>query len=624
MGGWIFFSFMVTCLFLLFQTDTCMASSKTIGRLKPGFQGAQSNFIDDAGMFLYSNSSIFGFGFTSSDKDATRFVLVIVHLSTETIVWYANRDIPVRNTDKFVINDDGIAILQSGGSLIWSTALANKRVFAMELRDSGNLVLLGNDDMIVWQSFDYPLNSLLSNQEFRQGMKLVSNPSTSNLTYSLEIKSGDMLLYANFRNPQPYWSIRQDSRIFVQNNGQDVSIASLVGNTWRFYDKSRKVLWQIYVSDHGDTNSTWVATLGDAGNINFYDLQSGSSNGGTPIKIPADSCSRPEICNSYEICYNGNHCVCPSVLVSKDNCRPDIVSPCEESEGSTELINAGSGLSYFALGLAAPSSKTNLNGCKSSCLANCSCLAMFFEEKSENCFHFDTVGSLQGSDSGSDFVSYIKVLRNRENVRDLGEQRGNKKKILLIVAIFIVTTLVVGVLYVRIRYYQKQNNVQVESPQEEEEDIFLHNMSGMPIRFSHYDLQVATNNFKKSDVYSYGMLLLEIIGGRRNYYASETDEQCNFPLYAFKMMEQGKLKDILDVKLRLAEDDERVPIAIKVALWCIQDDMHLRPPMKKVVKMLEQVSPVPPPPSSQRMNPLRPVDINSCADLSAVRLSGPR
>lgn len=802
MGGWVLFSFMVTGFFLLFRTNTSMASSIVTGRLKPGFQGARQNFIDDGGLFLTSNNSIFGLGFTTSDKDDTKSLLTIFHLHTRRIVWSANGATPVRDTDKFTFNDDGNAILQSGESVIWSTDTAKKGVFAMELRDSGNLVLLGNDDVIIWQSFNYPVNSLLSNQEFGEGMKLVSNPSTSNLTYSLEIISGDMYLYANFRNPQPYWSIRQDNRKIIQNNSQDASMASLVGNHWRFYDKSKVLLWQFYVSADDGTNSTWVATLGDDGYITFFDLQSQTSNGNSPVKIPADSCSRPEPCNSYGICYNGNRCVCPSVLDSKDNCSPGIVSPCNEPEGSTELINAGNGLSYFALGLVAPSSKTNLEGCKSSCVSNCSCLAMFFEEKSHNCFHFDTIGSLQGSsDTGSDFVSYIKVSRNTGNLRDPGEHRGNKTKILLIVAILMVTTLVVGVLYVKIRYYPKQNNIQVESPQEEEEeDIFLENMSGVPIRFSHYDLQVATNNFsrklgkggfgsvyegvlsdgtrlavkqlegigqgkkefraevssigsihhlhlvrlkgfctegahrllvyeymangslerwifnkhngdlldwdtrydvaigtarglaylhencdvkivhcdikpenvlldekflpkvsdfglaklmskeqshvftklrgtrgylapewitnsaisEKSDVYSYGMLLLEMIGGRRNYYASETDEQSNFPLYAFKMMEQGKLKDILDVKLRIAEDDERVSIAIKVALWCIQHDMHLRPSMTKVVKMLEQVSPVPPPPSSQRMNPLRPLDINSCADLSAVRLSGPR
>uniref|UniRef100_A0A175YN22 Uncharacterized protein n=1 Tax=Daucus carota subsp. sativus TaxID=79200 RepID=A0A175YN22_DAUCS len=144
----------------------------------------------------------------------------------------------------------------------------------------------------------------------------------------------------------------------------------------------------------------------------------------------------------------------------------------------------------------------------------------------------------------------------------------------------------------------------------------------------------------KCDVYSYGMVLLEIIGGRKNYDTSETEEKCHFPSYAFKMMEQGKLKDILDVKLQIAEDDERVSIAIKVGLRCLQYDMHLRPSMTKVVQMLEQVSPVPPPPSSQQMNShiylssfkstsehstsLEPLNLNSCADFSAVRLSGPR
>lgn len=814
----MFFCFMGIGLLILLQSDSCMATFRAIGKLKPGFQGAQMNFIDENGLFLLSNNSIFGLSFTTTDKDVTLFLLSIVHLSSKRIVWSANRASPVKNFDKFVFDDTGNAVLQTGGSVIWSTSTANKGVSAIELRDSGNLVLLGSADRIVWQSFDHPANSLLSNQDFSEGMKLVSNPSPSNLSYFLEIKSGDMLLYANYRNPQPYWSIRQDKRRIIDKVGGDVSIASLNGNSWRFYGKNKVLLWQFIFSDNADTNSTWVATLGDDGFFTFNNLQSGSSNGNSPTRIPADSCSRPEPCNSYEICYNGNRCQCPSVLDSKDKCGPGVGSFCNESEGSIELVNAGNGLSYFAVGLVQPSSKGNLDGCKSSCLANCSCLAMFHEEKSQNCFHFDTVGSLQGSNNGSDFVSYIKVSTNGGNGRDSGGDRGNKKKVLLVVAILLVTTLViVGLLYVGIRCYQKQNHVLVESPKEADEDYFLENISGMPIRFSHKDLQIATNNFttklgqggfgsvyegvlpdgtrlavkqlegigqgkkefraevssigsihhlhlvrlkgfctegshrllvyeymangslerwifkknkgdlldwdtrydiaigtakglaylhedcdvkivhcdikpenvlldgnflakvsdfglaklmnreqshvfttlrgtrgylapewitnyaisEKSDVYSYGMVLLEIIGGRKNYDASETEEKWYFPSHAFKMMEQGKIKDLLDVKLKIAEDDERVSIAIKVALWCIQYDMHLRPSMTKVVQMLEQVSPVPSPPSSsQQMNShfylnsfkstsehstsLGPLDLNSCADFSAVRLSGPR
>ncbi|KAL1821387.1 hypothetical protein ACET3Z_016256 [Daucus carota] len=603
-----------------------MATFKAVGKLKPGFQGAQMNFIDEEGLILSSNNSLFGLSFTTTDKNVTLFLLAIVHLSSKRVVWSANRGSPVRNSDKFVFDDGGNAVLQSGGSVIWSTNSGNRGVSAMELQDSGNLVLLGGAGKIVWQSFDHPVDSLLSSQEFSEGMKLVSNPSASNLTYFLEIKSGDMLLYANYRNPQPYWSIRQDSKRIIDKDGGDASAASLDGNSWRFYDKSKVLLWQFIFSDNADTNSTWVATLGNDGFITFYNLKSGNLNGDSPTRIPADSCSRPEPCNSYEICYNGNRCQCPSVLDSKGKCGPSIGSLCNESEGSMELVNAGNGLSYFALGFVPPSSKGNLDGCKTSCLANCSCLAMFYDDKSQNCFHFDTVGSLQGSNNGNDFVSYIKVSRNGI---DSGGDRGSKKKVLLVVAILLVTTFViVGLLYAGIRYHQKQKSALVEFPKEAEEDNFLENISGMPIRFSHKDLQIATNNFT--------MKL-----GQGGFGSVYEEEKCHFPSYAFKMMEQGKLKDILDVKLQIAEDDERVSIAIKVALWCIQYEMHLRPSMTKVVQMLEQVSPVPPPPSSsQQMNShfylssfkstsehstsLEPLDLNSCADFSAVRLSGPR
>jgi serine/threonine protein kinase len=45
---------------------------------------------------------------------------------------------------------------------------------------------------------------------------------------------------------------------------------------------------------------------------------------------------------------------------------------------------------------------------------------------------------------------------------------------------------------------------------------------------------------EKSDVFSYGMLLLEIIGGRKNYDQWEGSEKAHFPSYVSRMMEEGK------------------------------------------------------------------------------------
>lgn len=105
-------------------------------------------------------------------------------------------------------------------------------------------------------------------------------------------------------------------------------------------------------------------------------------------------------------------------------------------------------------------------------------------------------------------------------------------------------------------------------------------------------------------------------------------------------MEEGKLRNILDSRLNIDEQSDRVYTAVKVALWCVQEDMSLRPSMTKVVQMLEGICPVPQPPTcsplgarlyssffksiSEEGTSSGPSDCNSDAYLSAVRLSGPR
>lgn len=76
-------------------------------------------------------------------------------------------------------------------------------------------------------------------------------------------------------------------------------------------------------------------------------------------------------------------------------------------------------------------------------------------------------------------------------------------------------------------------------------------------------------------------------------------------------MEEDKLKEIIDSKLEADEKDERVVTAMKVvALWCIQEDMHLRPAMTKVVQMLEGHCAVPQPPTSSYLDALIQVSGN--------------
>ncbi|KAL3820064.1 hypothetical protein ACJIZ3_005969 [Penstemon smallii] len=89
----------------------------------------------------------------------------------------------------------------------------------------------------------------------------------------------------------------------------------------------------------------------------------------------------------------------------------------------------------------------------------------------------------------------------------------------------------------------------------------------------------------KADVYSFGMLLMEMAGRRKNMNPFAEDEsQIYFPLWVYDQIYAGNEIEIVD-----ANDEERkiVKKIVIVALWCIQMKPSDRPSMNKVVEMLE-------------------------------------
>ncbi|KAL6652981.1 hypothetical protein ACP70R_011906 [Stipagrostis hirtigluma subsp. patula] len=94
----------------------------------------------------------------------------------------------------------------------------------------------------------------------------------------------------------------------------------------------------------------------------------------------------------------------------------------------------------------------------------------------------------------------------------------------------------------------------------------------------------------KVDVYSYGMVLLEIISGRRNrseQCASCGENDVYYPLQVANHLLNGDVQGLMD---RISYGDvnlEEFERACKVACWCIQDDDSDRPTMSEVVQILE-------------------------------------
>lgn len=91
----------------------------------------------------------------------------------------------------------------------------------------------------------------------------------------------------------------------------------------------------------------------------------------------------------------------------------------------------------------------------------------------------------------------------------------------------------------------------------------------------------------KSDIFSYGMVLQELVSGKRNFHISASSGGRKFSTWAFEQFDCGNVLSIVDENLGGKFDLDQVKRVFKISFWCIQEQSTLRPPMSKIVQMLE-------------------------------------
>ncbi|XP_059432972.1 G-type lectin S-receptor-like serine/threonine-protein kinase LECRK3 [Corylus avellana] len=98
----------------------------------------------------------------------------------------------------------------------------------------------------------------------------------------------------------------------------------------------------------------------------------------------------------------------------------------------------------------------------------------------------------------------------------------------------------------------------------------------------------------KVDVYSFGIVLLEIICCRKSVDLDLPEEEAILEEWVYQCFESCELSKLVNNE---EVDKRQLERITKVGLWCILDEPSLRPSMKKVLLMLEGTVDIPVPPS---------------------------
>lgn len=505
-------------LFLLINFCSCtlICSLSYLEFVYPNFTASNLQFVEKNGAFLFSRNGTFKAAMFNPQAQQLNFYLCVIHVASNTIVWSANRDSPVSNSGKMNLTAQGITIVDEDGFLKWSAPQIQSPVNVLTLTEMGNLILLDRSNASLWQSFDYPTDTIVMGQYLLVGASLVSAASATDLSpgdYSLVLSSSAssaVLLW----HGQTYWKLSMESRAYINSNS---IIEYMSVNRTGLYLLGRNGT-VVVISLTLPPSNFRIATVDSSGTFLIQSFSNGGWN--QDFVGPSDSCRIPFICGRIGSCADNSAsgspvCSCPTNFHSQNS------SGCIPSNGSYSLYSAcnitnstpqvnSSAVSYLPIGygydyfanqfLASPARNgVNLSTCQSVCSGDCSCLGVLYKNSSGDCYQIaGSFGSLISGGTEESF-GYVKVLvgSSPPSSNNNGSQDFPLSALVLLPSSAFCLVLILGLLFWRKHRNSKMKEVKLgrySFRSSDELDAF--DIPGLPRRFNYKELEIATDNFK--------------------------------------------------------------------------------------------------------------------------------
>ncbi|XP_051181856.1 receptor-like serine/threonine-protein kinase SD1-8 isoform X2 [Lolium perenne] len=357
---------------------------------------ANSSITD--GQTLVSAGGVFELGFFTPPISTSRFLGIWYRdIAPLTVVWVANRQVPITGiAASLVINGTGSLVLTDrSGRVFWSSAPSNVTGSSnpvAQLLDSGNFLLqdANGTGAVLWQSFDYPSDTLLPGMKF--GWDLTtgldrhlttwassSDPSPGDYTFEIDVRgvpegfiwyNGTAPVYRN----GPWNGLRFSGEPEMEPDNGNFRFEFVANRTDAYYT---------FLLDGGGNDKVISRFVLNQSSLQRYVWLQQQQAWSLYWSLPRDQCDRYAQCGAYGVCDATASPIC-GCAAGFTPASPREWALRDGSAGcarTTPLNCTGDGfLPLRGVKLpdatnATADASVSLDQCRQRCLANCSCLA---------------------------------------------------------------------------------------------------------------------------------------------------------------------------------------------------------------------------------------------------------
>ncbi|KAK4576050.1 hypothetical protein RGQ29_026846 [Quercus rubra] len=460
-----------------------------------------------------SPSKRFAFGFHQQGSGFAVGIWLVGKDNT-IIVWTENRDDPpVTSNTTLDFTKDGKLLLRTeqGQKQLIATSATYPVSFAAVL-DSGNFALYDKDSKIIWQSFDYPTDTILGGQTLFNGGQLSSSLNKSDHStgrFHLSMQSdGNLVLYPATSKDDvgdAYWATYNYGLGFnLHLNSTGSLIISNESNL-------EAVLYPDFNSSssinlNSNRNTIYRATLDIDGIFRLYSHtyhENGNYSVSRLWSALNSSCEVNGFCGFNSFCtVDNNQAVC-HCLPGHDFVNPDPnILGCERNFSEAGCNGGKENAAFYNISTVENMTwgdtpyfdeKMSMEDCSSSCLEDCNCGAALFDHDYNSCQKQNFPLRYVRRDEKKGYTALLKVGLNQKKPQPSVFSKIATVQIVLITSGFTILSCVAlatfgrFILKIRVLTYKRLlKNGNLGLPEEVTLRLFTYN-----------ELKRATNGFKE-------------------------------------------------------------------------------------------------------------------------------